>query len=127
MKDIEQMEVPSPVTMESGPKECLNVPVSHFPYSELLPALPYSCHVFSTSVPKWYTLEMFCLIQLRLFPQLWTVGTLLFWRMLTSVLRVALFWGQMLPMYNEDNSIKQRACQASGNWSNEDIRCCKFS
>ena len=26
---------------------------------------------------------------------------------------------------NEDKSIKQRTCQASGNWSNEDIRCCK--
>ena len=28
---------------------------------------------------------------------------------------------------DEDNSIKQRTCQASGNWSSEDIRCCKFS
>ena len=36
-------------------------------------------------------------------------------------------WGSNITyMCDEDNSIKQRTCQASGNWSYEDIRCCKF-
>ena len=98
MKDIEQMEVPSLVTTESGLEECLNVPVSHFPYSELLPALPYSCHVFSTSVPKWYTLDALFNTATSISTVV-DLGNLLFWRMLPSALRVALFWGQMLYTY----------------------------
>ena len=36
-------------------------------------------------------------------------------------------WGSNVTyVCDEDNSIKQRTCQASGNWSSEDIRCCKF-
>jgi len=33
MKDIEQMEAPSLVTMETGLEECPNVPVSDYLYS----------------------------------------------------------------------------------------------
>ena len=84
--------------------------------------------VFSTSVPKWYTLEMFCLIQLRLFSTVVDCGSPPPLENATISCQSGTVLGSNVTyVCNEDNSIKQHTCQASGNWSNEDIRCCKFS
>ena len=77
------------------------------------------------------TLRMFCLIQLYVFFIIIAVDCgsppPLENATICSYKSGTIFGSNITYVCDEDNSIKQRTCQASGKWSNEDIRCCKFS